>query len=621
MDAVPQFDILGPLRVRLDGVEVPLASGRQRLLLAVLVVRAGRPVPVATLIDEIWGDRPPARVIAALQVHVSALRKSIGDRLRWTPGGYLLDVADQAIDARRFEAAVAAATSRLTGGPDAAVVDELRAADQLWRGEPLSAVPDSPLLAAERLRLNELRIGALEMRARAELALGRHHEVAAELTGHLAAHPTDERLARVQMLALYRGGRPTEARAVYRATVHAVRTQLGATPSAELTSLAEAIDRRDPTLDLAPPSLPVPPTRFVGRRAELDRLGDILGSTRLLTLTGPGGAGKTRLAVQLCRERITDYPDGLTWVDLSSLADAAGLPRRVADALSIREGGDGELVDAVVTRLSDERRLLILDNCEHLVESCAALAATLLGRCPGARLLVTSRVPLNVPGETVWPVSGLSVDGGAHSDALRLLAARARDVRPDFHLHPGDVEVAAALCTRLDGLPLAIEMVAPQLRSMSVAELAGSLARRLDLHAGRAVAARHRTLRAAVEWGHQLLPEPEQVAFRRLAVFAGGFTLDAARRVAADPDTDPPATADAVADAVSRLVESSFLTASVGSGEMPTRYGMLQTLHDYAHERLAASADATATRRRHAEWCRDLAEAAPSSAARCTAST
>lgn len=603
-----EFDILGPLRVRTTEAEVSIRSARQRLLLALLVIEAGTPVSVPRLIEEIWADRAPATATAALQVHASALRKIVGDRLRWTPAGYLLDVPAEAVDAGRFQAAVAAALPRVAAAhPDLDAVEVLRAADRWWHGPALADVPDSATVRIERTRLADLRRRVLHERCVAQLALGRHDEVVADLTPLVAAQPTAEPLVMVLMRALHRAGRSADAHAVHERAVHALRDEVGAAPSPELTALAEAVARRDPVLDFAPPSVPVPVTRFVGRRAELDRLGEVLGTTRLLTLTGPGGVGKTRLAMQICRERGADHPHGITWADLSAVTGPAAVLPRIGDALGIRADGDVPLREIVVEHLRTGSQLLVLDNCEHLLEPCAELAVLLLGRCPALRVLTTSRSPLDLPGETVWPVAGLSLRGAADSDAVRLLAARARDVRRDFRLAGADVTVARDLCARLDGLPLAIEMIAAQLRAMSLREVAARLVDRLDLRAARAATPRHRTLRTAIAWGHDLLPAAERVAFRRLAVFAGGFTREAVEQVVADPRGDPPNTAQQASAALSRLVESSFVTALVARGDAATRYTVLETVRDYAVEQLVAAPAGDAARQRHVAWCRDLA--------------
>ena len=604
-----EFEVLGPLTVRVAGAEASLGSGRQRLLLALLLVDAGRPTPVPRLIEQIWGDDPPATATAALQVHVSALRKVLGDRLRWTPGGYLLDVPDEAVDARRFEALLAPLGGR--GAAGAGGVARLRDAEALWRGEPYGGMGESPALAAERHRLEELRLGAVETRAEIELALGRHEALVPELTPLVRASPGRERLVANLLLALYRSGRPADAQVTYRMVTETLRDQVGVPPSPELAALAEAIGRQDPTLDLPPRSLPLPATRFVGRRAELDQLAAALGTARILTLTGPGGVGKTRLAIQICRETAAGYPDGIRWLDLAGLTDPDGVLPRLADALGVREHPGTTLRESVTARLRTGRHLVVLDNCEHLRPASSDLAGTLLATCPGVRVLATSREPLRVPGEVLWPVAGLSLAGpggvDATSDAVRLLTVRAREVRRDFRLTDRDTEVAVALCARLDGLPLAIEMAAAQLRTMSINELAPRLARQLDLTAARPTPPRHRTLRAAIDWGYGLLTEPERAAFRRLAVFADGGPLDAAEQVAADPAGDPPHTAAEVASTLFELIERSFVTPSFGIDDAPTRYTMSQGLHDYAVERLAESPDGTAARRRHAQWCRDLA--------------
>ncbi|KAA2250158.1 tetratricopeptide repeat protein [Solihabitans fulvus] len=602
-----EFRVLGPLEVHADEA-VRLGGPRPRALLGVLLVHAGQAVSAEHLIDQVWGERPPATATASLQMHVSALRKVLGARLVTTPSGYRLDATADEVDAPRFEAMVGQARDHLPERPASAAAG-LAAALALWRGEPYAGVPAGSDVEAHRRRLAELRLAAQEDRLDAELAVGRHAHAVSELAGLVVEHPTRQRLAGLHLLALYRCGRTADAQAAYLRLCRAMDAELGAEPAAEVAALARAIDRRDPTLD--PPS-PVPrqPSRFVGRRHELERLADQLGRASLLTVTGPGGAGKTRLAMELARDTAADHPDGVHVVELASAQPGSSVAERVAAALSVQAGAGESALDALAGHLRGARALLVLDNCEHLVDDCGRVVADLLGHCAGLRILATSREPLGVAGERVWPLAGLAVpaagddpDVAARTEAVRLLADRGDAARPGFVVRRENASVAGELCRRLDGLPLAIELAAAQLRTLSLDEVATQIGRRLGGRLGladrraRTAPDRHRTMRAAIDWSHDLLATDEREMFRRLSVFAGGCGAEAAERVTGQPH-----------DVLERLVDRSVLVAEPHADGM--RYRMLELVREYATERLLDAGNgelATGLRRRHAEWCAALA--------------
>ena len=571
--------MLGPLRVVVDGEPVKVGGPRPRAVLGVLLAHAGTAVSAQHLIDQVWGEQPPATAVAALQVHVAALRKVIGDVLVTTPSGYQLVSED--VDALRFETSA--------GSRD---VIELRKTLSLWRGEPFSDVPVCPDVQAARTRLTELRLSAAERLMRTELAQGRHAQILTELSGLLAEHPTSETLAELLMLALYRSGRATDARNLYAQLRDRLRTDLDIAPGDNITALDGAIARRDPTH--APPTpIPAPASRFVGRRDELDRLTEQLGQTRLLTVTGPGGVGKTRIAVELARELTGDHPDGSHLIELAALPASGSVAERLAAKLDVR-------APQLVEHLRDQRALIVLDNCEHVIDACAALVSELLAHCTGLRIVATSREPLGVPGELVWPLAGLTVpESDEQSDAVRLLIDRGSAARPGFAVTATDAAVAGHLCRQLDGLPLAIELAAAQLRTRSLREVADLLDRRLDLadSRSRTTPDRHRTMRAAIDWSHQLLADEEQELFQRLAVFTDGCQPAVAEQVC-------PASPDLLA----QLVDRSLLT--VESTPDGTRLRMLELVGEYARQQLASSSDEPDLRRRHAAWCVELAQSA-----------
>ena len=617
--AAVEFRTLGPIELHVGGQPVPLGGPKQRTLLALLLLAEGRVVSDDRLVDELWGGQPPPSAVTALQVYVSGLRKVVGSRLRRAAGGYALDVTDGELDSARFAALIVDARSQLSDAP-AEASSILTRALNLWRGDALAGADAAPAVVGGRLRLEEQRMAAIEDRIAAELALSRHTVVVAELAELVAAHPTRERLGGLYLLALSRCGRVSDAAQAYLLLGNALRDLLGTDPSEETTALAGAIARRDPTID-APhsSSLPAPVSRFVGRRTELDRLEDLLGRNRLLTLVGPGGVGKTRLAVQLARDvGAALHPDGVHFIDLSGTTEGDTVIARVAAALEVRELAGEQLSESIVARLHRVRVLVVLDNCEHLIEESSELASALLNRCSGVRILATSRESLGVDGETVVPVAGLALPAADESyqtaigsDALRLFAARGAAARNDFRVDASTIDSTLAICRRVDGLPLAIELAAARLRILSLRDIELRLDHQLDLlsASARTNADRHATIRATIEWSHHLLEKDEKILFRRLAAFAGGFSLEAAERIGADPATDPVDRPGAVLDTLARLVDRSMLVAETGGPS--SRFRMLETIHEYATNQLDESGDREAARARHATWYRELIESAP----------
>ncbi|MBM2622042.1 tetratricopeptide repeat protein [Actinoplanes sp. LDG1-06] len=543
-----RFEVLGPVRVCGDQGEVAVPP-KPRALLAVLLAARGKPVTVERLLGELWPDGAPSTATATLQMHVSALRKVVGDRVGTAPSGYRLDLSGATFDAAEFE--------------------ESHDLD-LWRGDAYEGVAAGPSVAAASARLAELRLNARQEWAQRALAAGRHVEAATELAGWVAAQPTAEGLVKQLMLALYRSGRAGEALSTYDRTAAAL-DDLGARPGPELDALAAAVRRQDPTLDRPAPGVPAQRNRFIGRRAELDRVIDLLGTARLLTIVGPGGAGKTRLSVELAREVAADH-ETVHVVELAEHREGP-LENRLAAAAGIREEPGTPMLDTVTRHLGG-RVLLVLDNCEHVLAEAAKLAYTLLATCPGLRLVATSREQLGLSGEVIFTLGGLSTPApGAtdpQSDAVRLLADRVAAARGGTGLAPAEQAVAAELCRRLDGLPLAIELAAARLRALPLSEIVSRLDRQLDLLTGRSPVARHQTMRAAIDWGYELLDIPQQELLRRLGVFAGGFDLAAAAEVAGLDPLDP----------LTQLVDRSMVEWRDG------RYRLIETIREYARERL-----------------------------------
>ncbi|MEV4167306.1 BTAD domain-containing putative transcriptional regulator [Nonomuraea dietziae] len=605
-----RVDILGPVRV-LDGEGRPVALGgpRVRALLVLLAAEAGRIVTQEQLIDGLYGAGPPEAAANALQSQVSRLRRALGRQLvEFHPAGYRLAIDPQDVDAHRFERLAAEGREALRAGDPARASGALRQALGLWRG---AALADAPLARAAATRLAELRLAATEDRTQAELELGAHRELVGELRALVAAHPLRERLRVQLMRALYGSGRQAEALATYEEGRRLLDEELGVGPGAELAAAHLAVLRADPSLGAAPrtgaePSrqgLRAPLTSFVGRAEDLGRVRRLLEEARLVTLIGPGGAGKSRLAA----EAAAPAPLDVCFVELAPLTDGADVAQAVVDALDLRDtmlpSPDRPATNPaarLVTALADRTLLLILDNCEHLIGAAAALADRLLAACPHLRLMATSREALGITGEAIYPVQPLRLPPPGASDApgypaVRLFTDRAAAVLPGFTVEEGVLDHVIHICRALDGLPLAIELAAARLRAMPVKEVAARLDDRFRLLArgSRTALPRHQTLRAVVAWSWDLLDGDEQAMARRLTVFAGGATLEAAERVCGLPE-----------ELLTSLVEKSLVEVVGG------RYRMLETIRAFCAERLSEAGEVETYRRAHAAYYGDLADAA-----------
>lgn len=602
-----RFRILGPTQVVLaDGREVPVGGPRLRALLALLLLDAGRVVPAERLIDGLYGEHPPRGAANALQSQVSRLRQALPaayDPVEFHPAGYRLTVDPDDVDAYRFERLAETGRRALADGdrPRAAAV--LREALALWRGPALADVAGVAGVAAPAARLDELRLAAIEDRVEADLALGAHGPLIAELRELVAAHPLRERSRGQLMRALAALGRSAEALAEFEDARQTLAEQLGTGPSAELAEIHLAVLRHEERA-ASKPALPGQLTTFVGRVDELKRVGELLGERRLVTLTGPGGAGKTRVAI----EAAAGLDGEVCFVELAGLTDGSDVPQAVLSALGLRDAGlrapaepGRQATDRLVEALADRRLLLVLDNCEHVIADAARLAARLLSGCPALHVLATSREPLGLAGEALCPLSGLPLPPPGVSaldaddyPAVGLFAQRAADVVPDFTVTPANVELVLRICRTLDGLPLAIELAAARLRALPVAEVAAQLDDRMLSMSSRAAAPRHRTLRAVVEWSWDLLDDAERRVARRLTVFAGGATLDAAGQVCGLPGTE-------FVDALTGLVDKSFVEMTGG------RYRMLETVRAFCAERLAEAGEADQLRRAHTTYFLEFA--------------
>ncbi|WP_343244503.1 BTAD domain-containing putative transcriptional regulator [Streptomyces sp. SID11385] len=688
-----KYRILGAAEAQApDGTPVPLGGARLRALLTALALRPGRDVAAGTLVDEVWGGEPPREAGAALQALVGRLRKVLGhEALASGPGGYRLVAERGDIDLHRFEDLLGEGSAALDAHSYEKAAEVLRTALGLWRGPAFADLPDA---AAEARHAEDLRHTAVRRRVEADLGAGQAAALVPELRGLTSAHPYDERLHGLLLRALRADGRPADALAAYEDLRRTLAEHLGTDPGQELRALhAELL--RETTAPAPAPAAPspaaVPPamspqrpenptpapapttgirrrlTSFVGRAQEIESIRAALRASRLVTLTGPGGSGKTRLAEEAAlgysnenmptsaeaphpapgeagnptpgprsQSTETPHPAGkpshstrgnsphsappevpprattpapppppphIRMAELAPLERPEDVPAAVVSALGVRETAlrttperhvaTLDPVELLVEYCAGRELLLVLDNCEHVIEAAARLADTLLTRCPGLTVLATSREPLGVPGEAVRPVDPLPA-----AEAVRLFGERGAAVRPGFTLAE-DPDAVAEICRRLDGLPLAIELAAARLRLLGPRQLAERLDDRFRLLTGgsRTVLPRQQTLRAVVDWSWDLLDEEERDALRELSVFAGGWDLAAAEAVCTGP-------ADLL---VGALVDKSLVVASPEPDGTGMRFRMLETIHEYAVERAAEDTHrAHAAGRRHTTYYRAL---------------
>ena len=603
--------VLGPVQAVRAGRKLALGGPMQRAVLAMLALEAGRVVPAGLLIEELWRGGAPAGAATTLRSYVSRLRSALHPdaRLVAEGGGYVLALGPEMLDSARFEDLVGAGNDALAAGEAAVSVRQFEQALALWRGRALAGVADVDSLARESARLEELRLAAVEGRAEAALALGRHTEMAGELERLVAEHPLRERLWRLLVLALYRAERQADALAAYRRAREILAAELGLEPGEDLRRLEEAVLRQDvpPPLPAARHNLPAALTSFVGRDEDLARLIELLGRARLVTLTGPGGAGKTRLALELAGRVAERFADGTWLASLSGTTDAGLVPSAVMESLGVRQTGGIPVVEALRYRLRAAELLLVLDNCEHLLDACTELASRLLAASPGLRVLATSREPLGITGEITYPVAPLTVPPAQASEqvavaspAVRLFLDRASAARPGGVMRMPAAAVVE-VCRELDGLPLAIELAAGRASALSVQEIADHLSDRFRFLARRRVLGdpRHQTLKAAIDWSYELLSEDDRRAFRALAVFAGGFELSAAAFVCDSEDRT------GALEVIDGLASKSLLVAEPAAAG--TRYRVLETIRQYAADRLVEAGETGPAQRRHAQAFLSLA--------------
>ena len=648
------FLVLGPLEVRDQGVSVSLGSAKQRLLLASLLVKANQAVSIDWLADVLWGDELPADASGAIHTYVSRLRRllepsrAIGEASTIVlnrPPGYLLRVDDDQLDAAQFEALVANARRQMREHDPQAAVDALNEALGLWRGGVLAEFEDADFARGEVVRLEELRRVACDERFDAGLTLGQHDQLIGELEAFAAAEPLRERTRAQLMLALYRSGRQAEALRSYEEHRAYLSGELGVVPSASLQELERQIVQQSPELDWqavghhmpasghwsdaisarqehreASPgedrrrgNIPRRPTSFIGRGSDVDVVARSVREGRLVTLTGVGGVGKTRLALEVADDLACDFEVGSWLCELSAAHDAEDVAQVLEATLRVASRAGSTPEDRVAEFLKDKEVLLVLDNCEHLVDVVGRFVTALVRDCPDVRFLVASRESLAIDGEQIWPVRPLPVPHGLLAvdalqaiESIRLFEMRARAASPAFLIDQDNAEAVAELCRQVDGIPLAIELAAARTTSMSPREIVEHLGGRFEVLARKSQSgeARHQTLWQTIDWSYSLLNSDERTLFERLSVYPGTFEASALSIVAGSEEPN----GWAVRETLASLVTKSMVDASSVDGT--TRFQMLETLRHFARDRLENSRDADKWRRRHAEFYASLAEEA-----------
>lgn len=665
-----EFGVLGPFHLKVNGEFVELDGRKPQILLAALLVNAGKVVPTDLLMDALWDSTPPPSARNLVQVYVSAIRKAIAAGASSGSGhativtrhpGYLLAIEERQLDSKRFESGVNEARRALAEGQVRRGVDRFRKALGLWRGAAFVDFAYASFVQAEAARLESMRLHSIEDRIDAELSLGLHNDVLAELEGLVVRHPLRERLRAQLMLALYRCGRQADALGVYREGTRILAESLGVAPSSELEELEMAIILRDRSLDVAhdsinardreryvlashlndgastpnsvveqrtnanlglpdeaphPGNLPRPSTKFIGRENELDEIRHALGASQLVTLTGTAGSGKTRLAIQAGNELLRRYPDGVWFFDLSRLSDKDEVADEIARTLGIRQHSNRPVAETLLHYLEGRTILLILDNCEHLLEQCRSVITMVTDAAPNTRVLTTSRKGLDVEGEAVVEVSPFetpSLQDARNPSQLKdwkvvkLLVNRANEVNPDLALDRQNAGAIATICQRLDGIPLAIELAAARLDVLTPHQLSEYLTDRLDVLVAQSTqrTERHQTLRAALDWSYDLLTAEDRSVLRALSVFGGDAAPESLEHVCGQLGLSRPQ----VLDALRHLGASSLVRGFSDGSSM--RYRVLETIREYSRELLPPN-EARLLADAHLEWFLRLAEEAES---------
>jgi predicted ATPase/DNA-binding SARP family transcriptional activator len=585
--AAAELRVLGPLEAIGLGGRVALPGAKHRQLLAVLTLAGGRVCSAETLVDAMWGAQSPVSARKLVQVYVSQLRKVLPEGIQVVThtAGYALELDGCTVDSMRFERLSADASAALAAANPRLAVSLADQALALWRGAAYEDVRYDDFARPEAERLEELRLATVESRLDGLLRIGRPETALVEAVALADANPLRERAHELTMIALYRAGRQADALDVFASFRRRLDEELGLEPTPTLRDLQRRILQQDPTLDAPTPapvrgaeSLPVPATELVGREPELELLDGLLArrDARLLVLTGAGGSGKTRLALEAARRAAPGFANGVVLVELAPVRDPSLVPRAIADACQLADRPGVDVLDALVAALAEQELLLVVDNAEHVREA-ASLYVSLAERAPRLTVLVTSRAVLHVSGEHVVPVAPLEVE-----DAVTLFSQRAAALDPSFVLTDGVRSDVEEICRRVDGLPLAVELAAARIRTLTPQMLRERLSGRLELltTGPRDLPARQRTLRDTIAWSVDLLSSEERRAFASLAVFPDGATLDAAEVVCG-----------ADLDLLGALVDDHVVRRIDMSGE--PRFGLLETIREYAYEVLGTQRSAS----------------------------
>ncbi len=614
--------ILGP--VGLDRSDLPCAalSPRLRMVVALLAGHRGSVVSVDRLCDALWGDEQPAAAVATLQSHLSRVRRLVAPEgeIVAVDGGYRLDIPNGAIDVDHFDQLV----SRARNAAPSEAADLYRSALACWRGPAFGELADHEWIRAQAVRLDEFRLSVTEEWIERRLAIGGDGSLTSDLEGLTVSNPLRERFLRQLMVALYREGRRAEALRRANDFRTLMRDDMGLDPSPAIRAVEAQVLADDPVLLSRPEVLFASPpwrgivddpTRLVGRDCELARIGDAIASAPLVTLVGPGGVGKTRLARRVAAVA-EGYHDGVAFVELAAVGDPASLPDAVATALDVQRRQHLTIEDSMVAALAERHQLVVFDNCEHLLDALVPYVDSLRTRCPRLSVLATSREPLGLPGEVVVVIPPLSVvtddvadpETIAGSSAVELLIERVAAAVPGFAMTTANAAVLGEICRRLDGLPLALELVAARFRSLDPETVLQRLVVPtvvLDTSM-RSADPRHRTLRDTIAWSYAHLSPDEQVLFARLSTFAGSFDLASVAAVCESHKAARTNTADVV-DVLAALVDKSMVQLV---NRESTRYQLLETLREYAREKLFEFGSADVIGDAHLRWFTERAERA-----------
>jgi predicted ATPase/DNA-binding SARP family transcriptional activator len=653
-----QFRDLGPLQVEVDGAPRPLGGLKPVTVLSVLLVHVNRRVSVDALVDALWGSAASHRAADTLESHVWRLRRMLEpDRDRgaaWTvvlndSGGYRLVAAPQDVDSLRFQAMATSIRELAAQDRPDQVLDQCTRALALWRGRPYELFADHEWAVPLVARLDELLLEVQERRVDALLALGDDDGALSEVAGLIEESPFRERLWAQRMLALYRTGRNEEALSSYQRARTLLLDELGLEPGPQLRDLQNRILAQDGELGAppvtaraprpaAPARAPVEPApeqhrsaevrlparggRLIGRSVELARLVTLTRANRLVTLTGAAGCGKTRLSVEVAAGLVDAFPDGVWFVDLASVADPALVADVVISTIGFTTGDQRGGLQVLQDYLRDRQALLVLDNCEHLLEAAAALVEAVLTSGSPSSVLATSREPLGVAGEVLWSLSPLALTrdatapeptsrppGGELAPAVELFVERVSGANPSLTFDAEDLAVVERICAAVDGLPLALELAAARIRSATLSEIAEQVTsdvgglRRL----GRGSDDHRASVRAGIEWSYRLLGEQEQAVHRRLSVLPGAFPRAAAAAVAGVAPVSPAE----VPDLLALLVHRSLLDPAPARPGGATLYRQLATVRSHAASHLDAQAEAAAAHQRRDGWVQGFLDQRP----------